>query len=77
MYESRDFFNAGNLISITGSAVREQLADAIRHARASAGLGLGVASPFGRVEVSCAYPLRREPQDSPERLQLGLGFEFL
>ena len=65
------FINAGTL-----SGHQVPLKTFVRSSRISVGGGACFASPFGRVELTYAVPLRYGPRDSRKQFQFGFGFSF-
>ena len=74
------FVNGGNLVG-RGAAGARGWADVGRElwagSRVSAGVGLVVPTPFGRLEFNVVRALRKAQTDRTKQLQLGLGLQFL
>jgi outer membrane protein assembly factor BamA len=67
------FANAGTLTSLQHSPSAWSI---LKSTRASVGGGVCMGSPFGRMEVTYAVPLRYGPRDARRSVQFGLGFSF-
>jgi len=74
------FVNAGNLVG-RGTGAGKGVADLGRElwagSRVSAGVGVVVPTPFGRLEFNCVRALRKAETDRTKQLQVGLGLQFL
>lgn len=66
------FANAGTLTGLDGTPPSAIL----RSTRASAGGGLVVGTPMGRLEATYSIPLRYGPRDARRSVQFGVGFSF-
>lgn len=66
------FLNAGN-VAKTGSSLK----DLLLGLRSSCGIGLVLPFQSGRIELTYSYILKNSSWDNTQRLQLGVGIDFL
>lgn len=72
------FINAGNLLSLNHVGNWNARArEAIDTVRVSAGAGLVLPTPFGRLEINLTKPLRAQASDELKMFQIGIGLDFL
>ena len=70
------FLNAGNLMSLS-EASRSRMRDVIDSTRVSAGAGVVLPTPFGRLEINFSRPIRAQAHDELKMFQIGVGVDFL
>lgn len=73
----RAYINAGNLVSLTNESAESSWNKYKEGLRTSVGVGLYIPISIGRVELNYSLPLLQQPNDFVQRLQLGLGVDFL
>ena len=74
------FVNGGNLVGRGASAGRSWAdvgTELWTGSRVSAGVGVVVPTPFGRLEFNLVRALRKAQTDRTKQLQVGLGLQFL
>lgn len=71
------FLNAANVVSLQGSSSLPGLNEWVHGHRLSAGVGLILPVQGFRAELNLVQPLVHKPSDTTQRMQLGLGINFL